>query len=88
MNAEQLITISKKYAEKQDFQLNPDTDLVNEIVHGMLKNEKKFGYRYCPCRTVTGDQLQDAHIICPCVYHKDEIKQMRHCLCGLFVAKV
>lgn len=87
MNAEELIAISKKYAEKQGFQLTPNTDVVNKIVSGLLENEKKFGYRYCPCRAVTGDRAQDARIICPCAYHKDEIKTMGQCRCGLFVAK-
>lgn len=87
MNAEQLIEIFRKYAEKQGFQLQPDEELLGGIIQGLLENEKKFGHRYCPCRAITGDRLRDARIICPCAYHKEEIRTMGHCLCGLFVAK-
>ncbi len=86
MNAERLLEMLKKYAEKQGFQLQPDNVFLDEIIKGLLENEKKYGYRYCPCRTVTGDKAQDSRIICPCVYHKDEIKTMGHCHCGLFEA--
>ena len=87
MNAEQLLELSKKYADKQGFQLQPDKEFLNELVKGLLENEKNFGFRFCPCRAITGDKIKDAKIICPCVYHKDEIRTTGHCHCGLFVAK-
>jgi len=67
--------------------LNPDDDITTFVIRGLISNEGKFGYRYCPCRATTGDKEQDRKNICPCAYHKDEIKSMGHCLCGLFVAK-
>ncbi len=85
MNTEQLIEIFRKYAEKQGFRLQPDEGHLNELINGLLENERKFGYRYCPCRAITGDRAQDARIICPCAYHRDEIRAMGHCFCGLFV---
>lgn len=87
MNAEQLHAILERYAKSQGFQLNPDEKILDFIIQGLLQNEQKFGLRYCPCRAITGDPEQDRKIICPCVYHKDELKQMGHCHCGLFVAK-
>ena len=75
----------KEYARKQGFRLNPDKRVVNGLIEGMLMNEKKFGGRYCPCRLVTGNKEKDKKIICPCIYHKDEIESMGHCHCGLFV---
>lgn len=87
MNAEQLKELMRRYAESQGFQLNPDEKIVDFVIHGLLRNEEKFGYRYCPCRAITGDKSKDARIICPCAYHKDEIKSIGHCLCGLFVVK-
>jgi len=87
MKAEQLRKALRRYAESQGFKLNPDEKFVDSIIQGLLKNEAKYGYRYCPCRVVTGDRAKDAKNICPCVYHKDEIKTMGHCHCGLFVAK-
>jgi len=87
LDAEKLRQVSKRYAESQGFELNPDEKTLNPIIQGLLHNEAKFGYRYCPCRAVTGDKEQDRKIICPCIYHKDEIKSMGHCRCTLFVAK-
>lgn len=87
MKAEELLDSLKRYAESQGFDINPDKDVVNFVVQGLLRNEEKFGYRYCPCRAVTGDKKLDARIICPCAYHKEEIKNIGRCHCGLFVAK-
>ena len=87
MDAKQLRKVLRKYAESQGFKLNPDEKFVDSIILGLLKNEAKYGYRYCPCRTITGDRTKDADIICPCVYHKGEIESMGHCHCGLFVTK-
>jgi len=87
LDAEKLRQISKRYAESQGFILNPDEEIVTFVIQGLLRNETKFGYIYCPCRAVTGDKEQDKKIICPCIYHKDEIKRMGHCHCRLFVAK-
>jgi len=87
MNEEELKKVSERYADSQKFKLNPDKKIVESIIKGLLANEKKFGYRYCPCRAVIGNKEMDRKIICPCVFHKDEIKRMGHCLCGLFVSK-
>jgi ferredoxin-thioredoxin reductase catalytic chain len=73
------------YAKSQGFRLNPDDSVVEMIIKGLLANQEKHGARYCPCRIVTGDKKEDAKIICPCVYHKDEIKEMGHCHCNLYV---
>lgn len=48
----------------------------------MIKNEEKYGKKYCPCRKIHRDE-----IVCPCVYHKEEIKKQGHCHCFLFVSK-
>lgn len=87
MNAEQLRAILERYAKSQGLQLNPDDKILNSILQGLLQNEQKFGRRYCPCRAITGDPEQDRKIICPCAYHRDELKQIGHCHCWLFVRK-
>jgi ferredoxin-thioredoxin reductase catalytic chain len=87
MRPEELLNALKRYAESQGFKINQDKEIVNFVIQGLLKNEERFGYRYCPCRAVTGDKKQDAKIICPCAYHKEEIMNMGRCHCGLFVAK-
>ena len=75
----------KNYAEKNGFRLNPDREKVKGIIKGLLENEKKYGKKYCPCRRVKGDETEDSKIICPCVYHRDEIEKDGSCLCGLYV---
>ncbi len=83
--AEKVIEGYGKYAKASGFRLNPDEKMVEAVVTGLLANEKQHGARYCPCRMVTGDKEKDRLIICPCAYHKDEIKEMGHCHCSLFV---
>ncbi len=73
------------YASNHDFRLNPDKKVVEGIVAGLLRNEDVHGERYCPCRRVVGDENEDKKIICPCIYHKEEIDNDGRCTCGLFV---
>jgi ferredoxin-thioredoxin reductase catalytic subunit len=81
----EILESSKKYAKSAGLKLNPDKNIVTAIVIGLVKNKLKYGEPYCPCRVVTGDPEEDKKIICPCVYHKEEIKRWGHCLCRLFV---
>lgn len=82
---EEIIKGYKEYAQKNGFRLNPDRDVVENLVAGLLANEKKYGKRYCPCRRVSGNQEEDRPKICPCAYHRAEIEKDGHCYCGLFV---
>ena len=82
---EELIKKSEEYAKKEGFRLNPNRKIVEGIVKGLLLNKKKYGELYCPCRRVTGNKEEDKKIICPCIYHKEELKRMGHCHCWLFV---
>ena len=75
----------ERYAKLAGIKLNPNENIVKAICNGLMANEKKHGARYCPCRIITGKKEEDTKIICPCVYHKDEIKEMGHCHCNLFV---
>jgi len=77
-----------EYAEKQGFSLNPDKRVVEAIVKGLLLREEKFGARFCPCRKISGDREEDKKIVCPCVYHLEELARDGKCLCGLFVKKI
>lgn len=87
MDKETLKQSMRKYAELQGFLLQPDEKLLDSILTGLLKREEKFGFRYCPCRMVTGDKEKDKNIICPCIYHKDEVKNDGFCKCRLFLRK-
>ncbi|MFH1894819.1 MAG: ferredoxin-thioredoxin reductase catalytic domain-containing protein, partial [Patescibacteria group bacterium] len=79
---EELIKKYQEYAKENGFLLNPDRQIVEGVVRGLLAIEKKFGQKYCPCRRVTGDKEEDKKIICPCIYHKEEIAKDGHCYCN------
>ena len=84
MDEKQLRALSEKYAKKQGFRLNPDEKILRMVFSGLLKNEEKYGYRFCPCRAITGDMQKDRSNICPCIFHKEEIKKDGFCRCMLF----
>lgn len=84
-NAKQLIKKYEAYAKEKGFRLNPKREVVEGIVRGLLAREKQFGEKYCPCRRVTGNKEEDRKIICPCIYHLDEIRAQGYCTCRLFV---
>lgn len=68
------------HAKRNGFRLNPNERIVDNVIKGLKENERKYGKRYCPCRRIRSDDT-----VCPCVFHKDEIKKMGHCTCFLFV---
>lgn len=82
---EKIIEQFDNYAKSAGIKLNPDKKTVERVANGLLRNEEKYGEKYCPCRRVTGDKEADKKIICPCIYHKDEIEKDGHCLCNLYV---
>jgi ferredoxin-thioredoxin reductase catalytic subunit len=84
-NIEELKKEYGEYAKSNGFQINPDEKAVERIINGLLNNEKIYGKKYCPCRRVSGDKQEDSKKICPCFWHKDEIKKDGHCLCWLYI---
>lgn len=87
--AQEEITIRKmlvEYVTHSHYRLNPDTKTVDRVVKGLVMRKIKFGYAYCPCRLVMGDPEKDKKIICPCVYHVEEIERDGECHCNLFVS--
>jgi ferredoxin-thioredoxin reductase catalytic subunit len=75
---------SKKYADKKGYKLNPDKEMLDIIIDGLAKNQEKYGKRYCPCRILTDDEEENKKIICPCVFHEEEIELNGMCHCALF----
>ncbi|MDH7500493.1 MAG: ferredoxin-thioredoxin reductase catalytic domain-containing protein, partial [candidate division NC10 bacterium] len=65
MTAEELYPILDRYARSQGLQLNKDREMVLQILDGLLQNEKRYGYRSCPCRLASGVREEDKDIICP-----------------------
>ena len=82
--AEKLIKKYQEYALEKGIRLNPNEKIVEGVVQAILNREKTFGKKYCPCRRMTNTK-EDKKIICPCVYHLDEIEKDGHCYCNLFV---
>ncbi len=74
----------EEHAEKNNISLTKNRKTRESLIKGLLEKEGRFGYRYCPCRRISGNLEEDKKIVCPCVYHLDEIKKDGHCLCGLF----
>jgi len=87
MKEKEILVYSEEYAKKAGFVLNKDKKQLDYVIKGLKKNEEKYGERYCPCRVITGNFEEDRIIICPCIYHKQEIKDQGHCLCKLFFDK-
>ena len=79
-----LLNKYKKYAKKEGFRLNPNEQIVKSLILAFIKRKKLKGEHYCPCRRIIGNKEEDKKIICPCIYHKEEILEQGHCLCHLF----
>jgi ferredoxin-thioredoxin reductase catalytic chain len=75
---------AQEYAASSGFKLNPDEKALDRVFKGLVRNNLKFGARYCPCRVKSGDKEKDKDIICPCVFHKKEIEDQGSCHCYLF----
>ncbi len=86
MTPEQLYEILSTYAQSQGIRLNKDREFVMDIMQGLLTNEKRYGYRSCPCRLAWGDKEKDRDILCPCVYRDPDIKEYGSCYCELYVS--
>jgi len=79
-------TLSEE-AESGGYHLNPDGDVTGELVKGLIVNEKRYGYRACPCRLASGDKEKDLDIICPCDYRDPDLTDYNTCYCGLYVSQ-
>jgi len=84
---EELHARLNKEAEESGYHLNPDANHAKDLVRGMLVNEKRYGYRACPCRLATGDKEDDLDIICPCDYRDQDVEKYGACYCGLYVSE-
>lgn len=77
----------KKEAEAAGYHLIPDIDFAKELVEGLLFNERRYGYRACPCRLATGNQQEDLDIVCPCDYRDPDLTDYGACYCALYVSE-
>lgn len=74
-------------AEKQNWKLNRDSEHLEIIVNGLMKNYNRYGYFSCPCRDSEGSREMDRDIICPCEYCRPDQDEFGHCYCGLYLTK-
>lgn len=77
----------QKSAEAEGLGLNPDPEILEGIIEGLLINEERFGYWACPCRRPTGNLADDGDIICPCEYRDADLKEYGRCFCALYVTR-
>ena len=89
MDKEIVIGWWQDFVDKQGsdkFVLNSDKQVVEDVAIGILSNEEKKGFKYCPCRLPTGDKKKDLELICPCNFKIQETWRDRgECWCSLFV---
>ncbi len=72
------------YAARKGYILNPDARALDIVIRGLARNCQKFGRAYCPCRLRSGDLEKDSEIVCPCIFHGEEVESEGHCHCRLF----
>lgn len=73
-------------AKNHGYKINPDQKMVDDILWGLAVNEKRYGYKACPCRLATGKYQLDCDIICPCSYCFLDVEKNGRCYCTLFVS--
>jgi ferredoxin-thioredoxin reductase catalytic subunit len=84
---EKLCSLLEAQARQGGYNLNKDADFVRGLVRGLLVNEKRYGYRACPCRLASGEKAEDLDIICPCDYRDADLTDFGACYCALYVSK-
>ena len=72
------------HCQRTGCRFNPDRQTVSRLITALARRAHQFGEPYCPCRVMTGDPEKDKDIICPCVYHEEEIAADGICHCFLF----
>lgn len=72
-------------AARDGYTLNPDKEMLDDIIEGLATNEERYGYWACPCRMASGDRMADLDIICPCEYRDPDLEEYGRCYCALYV---
>lgn len=74
-------------AKANGYYLNPDPEMLQDLLEGLQKNEERYGYPSCPCRLASGKLELDRDIICPCDYRAPDVNYYGQCYCALYVNK-
>lgn len=73
-------------AEAAGYHLNPDEEFTKALIKSLIINERRYGYRACPCRLASGKKQDDRDIICPCDYRDPDLDEYGACYCALYVS--
>ena len=87
MDVKQLYNMLRKTQEAIGYFFNKDTEVVRDLLSGLLANKERYGYMSCPCRLASGERNKDKDIICPCIYREPDVKEYGSCYCNLYVSK-
>ena len=74
-------------AEGTGYHLNADVEFTKQLIKSLVINERRYGYRVCPCRLASGDKQNDLDIICPCDYRDLDLNEYEACYCALYVSE-
>ncbi len=74
-------------AKTRGYYLQPDLEILNDLIEGLKTNEERYGYPSCPCRLASGVFELDRDIICPCDYRDPDVLEYNSCYCSLYVSK-
>lgn len=87
---EKFLESIERFTENNQFQVNPDREKVKMLLDGLFNNEQNHGLKYCPCRLITKDFVEDLKLVCPCnflIHETYKDKENGECWCGLFVRR-
>lgn len=78
----------RRVADKLGGKLNPNREMLDHLVTGLMENFNNLGYYNCPCRDSQADRTRDKDITCPCVYARQaDVSEYGYCYCALFFRK-
>lgn len=85
--ARELMQRFAKEAREGGYFLNPDEEMVLDLMEGLQTNQQRYGYFGCPCRDLDGERQRDLDIICPCDYRDPDLEDHGTCYCALYVSQ-
>ena len=80
-----MLEYCKMVCEKNNWILNKDEEIFNDLIDGLVSNKKEYGYQSCPCRLASGIRELDRDLICPCDYAPLDVKEFKACYCNLYM---
>ncbi|MEW6515869.1 MAG: ferredoxin-thioredoxin reductase catalytic domain-containing protein [candidate division FCPU426 bacterium] len=87
MEPERIARLRTTLEKRRGYSLNPDSDMTDALLDGLLVNTDRYGYAFCPCRLASGTYEQDRDLICPCNYRDQDVNEYGACYCGLYVSQ-